>query len=80
MAFSVSDYQDLLPVEVSVVIDQHDIDRAAERARILRDVGYENTMPLVVDSLISGEASDYARERGVAVQIDRDSRLAALAN
>lgn len=51
-----------------------------EPARILRDVGDENTMPLVVGSPISSEASDYARERGVAVQIDRDSRLAARAN
>lgn len=67
----------LLAVEISVVIDSRDVDRAADRATTLRDVGYPNTKPVVVGAVISPEVAAYAERRGVTVQIDNEPRLAS---
>jgi hypothetical protein len=70
----------LLAVEASIVIDKHDVDRAADRAAILQKVGYANTIPVVVGAVISADITAYAKQRGVEVHLDSDSRLAALAS
>ena len=51
----------LLAVEVSVVIDSRDVDRAADRAEILQRVGYVNTIAVVAGAVIVPDAQIRAR-------------------
>ena len=56
----------LLAVEMSRVIDEHDVTRAIERAAVLRKVGY-NAVPVVAGSFMDTQLRDSAVERGVEV-------------
>jgi hypothetical protein len=70
----------LLAVEVSNVVDSKDIEGAANRAAILRRVGYANTVAIVVGSYISDPHRAYATELGVDVQIEEDQDYRPLAS
>ena len=58
-----------LAIEVSFTIDQDDIDRVVQRAATLRLCGYP-AEPAVAGRAISEQASERARESGVAVLIE----------
>ena len=58
-----------LAIEVSFTIDQDDIDRVVQRAATLRLCGYP-AEPAVAGRAISEQASELARQAGVAVLIE----------
>jgi hypothetical protein len=61
-------------VEASVTIDLHDLERAAERARILRACGYD-AVGLVAGNEIRPEDEMRARESNIAVLLDGNLRI-----
>lgn len=58
-----------LLAEVSAVIDPHDVERAAERARLLEKLG-RTVMPIVAGRQIDAEVALLAREGGVWQVLD----------
>jgi hypothetical protein len=58
--------QVLLAVEISIRIEQQDVERAVKRAEILRRLGY-HTVPVVAGALIDPQLEAFAREQGVRV-------------
>ena len=59
------DGQDLyLLAELSVGVGEHDVERAAERARLLEKLG-RPVLPVVAGEWITDEAARFAREQGV---------------
>ena len=53
--------------ESSITAGDHDVERAQERARILRQVIGQEAIPLVICANIDDQRAQMARERGVAV-------------
>ena len=53
--------------ESSITAGDHDVERAQERARILRQVIGQDAIPLVICANIDDQRAQMARERGVAV-------------
>ena len=53
--------------EASITAGDHDVERAQERARILRQVIGQEAIPLVICANIDDQRAQMARERGVAV-------------
>ena len=53
--------------ESSITAGDHDVERAQERARILRQVIGQDAIPLVICANIDNQRAQMARERGVAV-------------
>ena len=53
--------------ESSITAGNHDVERAQERARILRQVIGQEAIPLVICANIDDQRAQMARERGVAV-------------
>ena len=68
----------LLVVEISVGIEKHDIDRAVQRAEILRTVGY-NAHAVVAGNRIAELTEQYAARIGVEVVLEspRDGQQSA---
>jgi len=62
----------MLAVEVSAAIDGDDVLRAADRAGVLRSIGYPNVLPMVVGYSISPMTEMLARDRGVEWILDED--------
>lgn len=56
----------LLAVEVSTRIEEHDVRRASERARVLRNVGYD-AVPVAAGARIDSIIEKLAQESGVEV-------------
>jgi uncharacterized coiled-coil protein SlyX len=56
----------LLAVEISTRIEEHDVRRASERARVLRNVGYD-AVPVAAGARIDPEIETQARDEGVEV-------------
>jgi len=54
-------------LEVSVTVGDNDIQRAEDRAHILRSATGEPTLPVVIGAYIDGERQDLAAERGVVL-------------
>jgi hypothetical protein len=61
----------LMVWEVSWVIDDHDVERAADRAEILRH-WHANALPVVAGKVITASAHQAAQERGVLVVLDSE--------
>jgi DNA anti-recombination protein RmuC len=61
----------LMVWEVSWVIDDHDVERAADRAEILRH-WQANALPVVAGKVITASAHQAAQERGVLVVLDSE--------
>ena len=59
----------LLVVEVSVGIEGGDIDRAAQRAKLLRGLGY-NAYGVVAGNRITEATKEYADEQGVEIVVE----------
>lgn len=57
-----------LAIETSAVIDERDVERAADRSRVLRECGYD-VAPWVAGERILASAEDAADARGVSVLI-----------
>ena len=53
--------------ESSITAGDHDVERAQERARILRQIIGQDAIPLVICANIDDQRAQMARERGVAV-------------
>jgi hypothetical protein len=54
-----------LAVEVSAVVDEHDVQRAQRRAEVLARASGVATMPVVAGEEITPEANEHAASRGV---------------
>ncbi len=61
----------LMVWEVSWVIDDHDVERAADRAEILRQ-WQANALPVVAGKVLTASAHQAAQERGVLVILDSE--------
>jgi len=61
----------LMVWEVSWVIDDHDVERAADRAQILRQ-WQANALPVVAGKALTASAHQAAQERGVLVILDSE--------
>ena len=58
--------------EVSLTLDDHDVDRAARRARILRDASGNDARPVVIGTGISDANRQRAEDSGVTVILVAD--------
>ena len=58
-----------LAVEVSVVVDSTDVQRAGRRAGLLRKAGYP-AVPVVAGERVTPDAEDEAQTQGVTVLLD----------
>ena len=58
-----------LALEVSVVVDGSDVQRAGRRAALLRKAGYA-TVPVVAGKTVTPDAEDEAQTQGVTVLLD----------
>ena len=58
-----------LALEVSVVVDGSDVQRAGRRAALLRKAGYP-TVPVVAGKTVTPDAEDEAQTQGVTVLLD----------
>ena len=58
-----------LTLEVSVVVDGTDVQRAGRRAALLRKAGYA-TVPVVAGERVTPDAEDEAQTQGVTVLLD----------
>jgi hypothetical protein len=63
----------ILAVEVSQTIDDHDVERAAARAEILRSVGYQ-AFGVAGGELLSGSAAELAARVGVIIDLRAANR------
>ena len=55
-----------LAVEISVVIDEHDVERARRRAKLLRNAGFR-VIPVVAGENMAEDAEEISRAHGVAI-------------